>query len=135
MQVRLRLSRHLVYNLSKPQDSLLLLAPLAKAVGGYATGSSEGQTTACPPTFLSTQDPDFQKILVAIRRVSDELTRIKRFDMPGFRPRPEYLREMKRFGILPAAFDDRRDPVNPYLLDEQYWQTCSCQPSKVQSGG
>jgi hypothetical protein len=30
---------------------------------------------------------------------------VKRFDMPGFHPRPEYVREMKRYGVLPPTFD------------------------------
>ncbi|MBI5397569.1 MAG: hypothetical protein HZA91_19910, partial [Verrucomicrobia bacterium] len=127
MMVRLRLSRHLLYNLSRPQDSLLLLAPLAKEAGGYATT----QPKTCPPTFRDTQDADYQKLLAAIRKVSDELNRIKRFDMAGFRPRPEYLREMKRFGILPATFDDRHDPADPYLIDAKYWQSFSYQPAKL----
>ena len=50
------------------------------------------------------------------------LDRIKRFDMPEFQPRDEYVREMKRFGILPvdstgeATIDDVQlriwDPAN-----------------------
>ena len=32
---RLRRSRHLVFNLSRPEKSLVLLAPLARAAGGY----------------------------------------------------------------------------------------------------
>ncbi|MFA6564978.1 MAG: hypothetical protein WCV00_23945 [Verrucomicrobiia bacterium] len=127
MAVRLRLSRHLLYNLTRPQNSLLLLAPLAKEAGGYAIA----QPKTCPPTFRSTQDADYQKILGAIRIVSDELNRIKRFDMAGFRPRPEYLREMKRYGILPATFDDRRDPADPYLIDAKYWQSFTHQSAKL----
>ena len=84
-----------------------------------------------PPTFRSTQDADYRKILAAISKVSDELNRIKRFDMAGFRPRPEYLREMKRFGILPVTFDDRQDPADPYLIDAKYWQSFWHQQAKL----
>ncbi|MBI5818380.1 MAG: PD40 domain-containing protein [Verrucomicrobia bacterium] len=131
MAVRLRLSRHLLYNLSRPQDSVLLLAPLAREAGGYATASGDAQPKTCPPTFRSTQDADYRKILAAISKVSDELNRIKRFDMAGFRPRPEYLREMKRFGILPVTFDDRHDPADPYLIDAKYWQSFWHQQAKL----
>jgi mono/diheme cytochrome c family protein len=117
--LRLRLSRHLLYNLTRPEDSLLLLAPLAAT-----------KAATCPQTFRNTDDPDYQKLLAAVRKVSDELNRIKRFDMAGFRPRPEYLREMKRYGVLPATFDDRRDPADPYQLDSTYWQLFSHQPAK-----
>ena len=129
--VRLRLSRHLLYNLSRPQDSILLLAPLAREAGGYAAAAGDAPPKTCPPTFVSMQDADYQKILGAICKVSDELNRIKRFDMAGFRPRPEYLREMKRFGVLSATFDDHNDPANPYLIDAKYWQSFSYQPAKL----
>ena len=42
--------------------------------------------------------------------------------MPGFQPRYEYLREMKRYGVLPADFDPRNpSPVDAYDLDRRYW--------------
>lgn len=50
------------------------------------------------------------------------LDRIKRFDMPGFQPRAEFIREMKRYGILPQ--DHHADaPIDPYELDEAYWRS------------
>jgi hypothetical protein len=54
------------------------------------------------------------------------------FDMPGFRPRPEYLREMKRYGILPAAFDEVNEEADPYAIDRRYWDSfiyCPTKPS------
>jgi hypothetical protein len=51
-----------------------------------------------------------------------ELERIKRFDMPGFQPRPQYLRELRRYGVL--ALDHPDDAaVDPYQLDRQYWES------------
>ena len=48
---------------------------------------------------------------------------IKRFDMAGFQPRYEYLREMKRYGVLPASFDlANLAKVDPYELDQKYWR-------------
>ena len=132
--VRLRLSRHILYNLTRPDNSILLLAPLARESGGYATSAGNAQSKSCPITFRDIQDADYQKILRSICKVSDELNRIKRFDMPGFRPRPEYLREMKRYGILPATFDDRNDPADPYLLDARYWQSFWHHPPRTDSG-
>jgi hypothetical protein len=78
--------------------------------------------------FASTDDPDYQVLLKMIEAGRDKLNEIKRFDMPGFRPRPEYLREMKRYGILPATFDIDKDPVNPYELDRLYWDSFIYQP-------
>ena len=42
--------------------------------------------------------------------------------MPGFVPNTHYLREMKRFGLLPARHDDSR-PVNCYEIDQKYWKS------------
>ena len=50
------------------------------------------------------------------------LAEIKRFDMPGFRPRVDWMREMKRFGILPAG-QDPADPVDYYAVEQAYWRS------------
>jgi hypothetical protein len=42
--------------------------------------------------------------------------------MPGFQPRAEYIRELKRFGILSSAVQPG-DPVNVYELDRAYWKS------------
>jgi len=52
----------------------------------------------------------------------DNLDTIKRFDMPGFRPRPQYLREMKRYGVLAPDHPDDA-PVDAYQLDRLYWES------------
>jgi hypothetical protein len=40
--------------------------------------------------------------------------------MVGFRPRPEYVRELQRFGALPADFGSE-DPIDVYAVDRRYW--------------
>ncbi|MGA2033397.1 MAG: hypothetical protein ABSG68_14170 [Thermoguttaceae bacterium] len=106
--------RHLLYDLTRPEKSLLLSAPLAIRAGGF---QSCGKAV-----FADTSDDAYRKILAAIQDAKRKLDQIKRFDMPGFRPRPEYLREMRRFGILPD--DTPHDaPVNVYELDRNYWQS------------
>ena len=47
---------------------------------------------------------------------------IKRFDMPGFQPRPGYVREMKRYGILSKDLPEGA-PIDPYATDRAYWQS------------
>lgn len=112
---RVRWSRHLMFNLSRPEKSLILLAPLAKEAGGYALCTPK-------PVFTSPADPDFQAILTLCRQGKSHLAQIKRFDMPDFRPPPMYVREMKRFGIL--AHDTPPDaPLNVYALDQAYWRS------------
>jgi hypothetical protein len=110
----------LQYNLSNPERSLVLMAPLAAKAGGLELcGSSAGSQ----PVFADTRDPDYRRIYEQINRASERLDAIKRFDMPGFRPSPHYVREMKRYGVLPASFDLSRDPLNVYETDQAYWKS------------
>jgi len=107
--------RHLLFNLSRPEKSLFLKAPLAKEAGGFGMGK-DGKAV-----FKSTDDPDYKAILAMIQDGKDVLEKVKRFDMQGFRPPKPYLREMKRYGVLPATFDLDNEPVDPYALDRRYW--------------
>jgi len=134
-----RYSRHRVFNLSRPENSLILLAPLAKQAGGYADGkpvaeiadpkpvpedrSRPPQPIVHPVVFADTNDPDYQTILVHVQAAGKKLDEIKRFDMPGFRPNEHYVREMKRYGVLPPSFDAEHDPIDVYAADEAYWRS------------
>jgi hypothetical protein len=114
------LDSHLLYNLSRPEKSMLLLAPLAKSAGGYGS--------CTPVVFKDNADQDYQAILASIRAASHKLNEIKRFDMPGFRPPAGYIREMKNYGILPASFDLTKDPIDVYQLDQTYWRSLVPEP-------
>jgi hypothetical protein len=124
----LQLSRHFVFNLSRPKKSLTLMAPLAKAAGGYAVDRKKENTqpatqqAAHPVVFKDTNDADYQTILAMIQAGKKKLDEVKRFDMPGFKPRKEYIREMKRYGVLPASFDLNQENVDVYQLDDYYWR-------------
>jgi hypothetical protein len=116
---RLKLARHIVFNLSRPDKSLLLLAPLAKQSGGLQLcADAQGRTE---PVFPSADDPDYRTLLTMIAAGKENLDQIKRFDMAGFQPKPQYLREMRRYGILAADHPDD-ELVNPYDLDRRYWE-------------
>lgn len=117
---RLRFSRHIVFNLSRPELSRLLRAPLAAGAGGFGLcRDAEGRPA---PVFADTGDPDYRVLLDMIAAGKRRLDEVKRFDMPGFLPPPEYLREMKRYGILPA--DHANDaPLDAYELDQLYWRS------------
>jgi len=132
-----RYSRHHVFNLSRPEDSLFLLAPLAKAAGGHADGkpvaeiadpkpvpedrSRPPRPIKHPVVFADTHDPDYQTILAHIQAAGEKLDEIKRFDMPGFRPSPHYVREMQRYGVLPRGLPDDV-PIDVYATDRAYWR-------------
>jgi hypothetical protein len=117
---RLRMSRHIVFNLTQPKKSLLLLAPLAQTAGGF--GFCRDQHGKPVTVFSETKDPDYGKLLAMAIAGKEHLDKIKRFDMPGFRPCAAYLREMKHYGILPASHLDDT-PVDPYELDRGYWES------------
>lgn len=122
---RHRFSRHRVFNLTRPPESLMLLAPLAKKAGGLGLCKTSAGKDADPAeVFKSTGDPAYQDILAHIAAgkdyLDDELTR---FDMPDFRPRDEYFREMKRFNIIPESFDPEKDEYDVYELDRKYWRS------------
>jgi len=117
---RLRLSRHIVFNLTRPEKSMLLLAPLAREAGGLARCRDAGGQPAV--VFADTSDPDYGRLLEMVKAGKRKLEEITRFDMPGFRPPAPYLREMRRYGILPPDHGDD-DPVDPYALDRRYWDS------------
>ena len=91
-------------NLTHPDKSLLLLAPLAKEAGGLGL---------CGNEFRDTSDPDYGKLLAASEVSAKRLRTDKRFDMEGFRPNRHYIREMHRFGILPEDLKPT-DPIDIY---------------------
>ncbi|MBN2476076.1 MAG: hypothetical protein JXB62_15805 [Pirellulales bacterium] len=117
---RLKLSRHIVFNLSRPEKSLLLLAPLAAGAGGFGLcRDAQGNAAA---VFADTEDPDYRTLLAMATAGKEDLSRIKRFDMPGFRPRPQYLREMRLYGIVPPEHPLDAE-VDVYALDRRYWES------------
>jgi hypothetical protein len=109
----------LLANLSRPEKSLILRAPLAKEAGGLGLCKQ--------PVFRSTDDPTYQRMLASIRETAKQLDLQKRFDMPGFRPNEHYLREMRRFGFLPAN-GKPDDPIDPYAVDRAYWNSFYYRP-------
>ena len=119
---RLKRSRHLVFNLSRPELSLMLLAPLAVEAGGYGLCRAPGNRSPATPVFHAAHDPGFQAILTMITAGKTRLETIKRFDMPAYRPPEPYLREMVRYGILPVH-PDPDETVDVYALDRAYWES------------
>ncbi|MCY3022998.1 MAG: hypothetical protein NTW87_28815 [Planctomycetota bacterium] len=118
------------FNLSRPEKSLLLLAPLAKESDGLGLCRERTRFEKAPfpdtPTariFLNKADPDYKALLAWMFAMEADLNRIKRFDMPGFKPNEHYVREMKRYGALPTALDPSKDSLDVYQTDERYWRS------------
>jgi cytochrome c5 len=120
-----------LYNLTRPEKSMILLAPLAKEAGGYGwceAKPKEGGAAQPARVFPNTGDADYRSILAAIQVAKTQHDEMKRFDMPGFRPTVHYVREMKRYGILPAEIDREKDPIDVYAVDRAYWRSLWYQP-------
>jgi hydrazine synthase alpha subunit-like protein len=127
---RLRLARHAVYNLSRPEKSLMLLAPLAKKAGGYGICKvNDSKLENSPPksVFETKDDPGYQAILAMCREGKRQLEKIKRFDMPDFQPPQPYLREMQRYGVLPEELVADK-PIDVYAVDRAYWRSLWYKP-------
>ena len=123
---RLQYSRHRLFDFTTPAGSLLLMAPLSEAAGGCddPKKTKDGQEIPrCEKVFKNTSDPDYKAILALCAAGKKNLKTIKRFDMPDFKPRPGYLREMKRYGILPASYDRDTDPIDIYEVDRKYFES------------
>ncbi|HQL75839.1 MAG TPA: polysaccharide lyase family protein [Phycisphaerae bacterium] len=135
---RLPHARHIVFNLTRPDKSLILLAPLARSAGGYglckpadakdADAAKADDKKPDSTVFASRDDADYKLLLTMVQAGKARLDEIKRFDMPGFRPRPEYVREMVRYGLLPETFDLAKDPIDVYAMDRKYWQSLWYRP-------
>ncbi len=119
-----RTTRNLVWNLTRPDRSLMVLAPLSRDAGGLGLCRQRkpgGKLGGRANVFTSVDDADYQKILALCVDGKDHLeTNNPRFDMPGFRPPPEYIREMKRYGILSADLPATAS-IDPYETDRRYW--------------
>ncbi|MHB8901720.1 MAG: HzsA-related protein [Thermoguttaceae bacterium] len=107
------------FNLSRPDKSLFLRAPLAKSAGGLQVCKEV--------VFNDTADPLYRALLSAIEDGQSRLMAGRRFDMPGFRPTEHYIREMQRFGFLPKSLAPN-DTIDVYAVDKAYWDSFTYQP-------
>ncbi len=101
-------------NLTRPDKSLLVRAPLSANAGGLGL---------CDPVVLAdANDPDYQAILSAIAEASQQHQITRRFDMPGFRPNDHYIIQMQRYGALPDELSPD-EPIDVYATDQAYWRS------------
>ena len=114
------------FNLSHPEKSLFLRAPLAKEAGGLQLCKEA--------VFKDTDDPLYKGILGAIQQGHNQLMEGKRFDMPDFRPTEHYIREMQRFGFIPKDLGPE-EPVDVYAVDKAYWDSFNYEPQEMGADG
>jgi hypothetical protein len=118
---RLQTSRHSVFNLTRPEKSLLLLAPLATNAGGWGL-CRDPKTKEPTMVFARTDDPGYQRLLAMCVAGHERLEAMKRFDMPGFQPRREWVREMRRYDVL-AAEGTPTFALDVYATERKYWES------------
>ena len=122
-----RLLTHRVYNLKQPDKSRILTAPLARAAGGRGMAKYDRKTHKhvgeVHQVFKSTDDPDYQILLKMLQSAQAYLQKDKRWHEPGFQPNKDYIREMKRYGIIPESFDPATEKLDPYKTDKTYWES------------
>jgi hypothetical protein len=82
-------------------------------VGGYAT---------CGEVFRDTADPGYRRLLGLIEKAKTALDEEPRYATPGFKPNRQYVREMKKYGILPPEFDLTKDLIDVFQADQAYWR-------------
>jgi hypothetical protein len=109
-----RFSPNILLNFTRPRLSPLLLGPLARSAGGFGS---------CPAVFKDLNDPDYKILLDAIQGAKAALDASPRFATPAFKPNYQYVRELKKYGILPPAFDLAKDPINVFETDQAYWRS------------
>jgi len=114
-----RYSANILLNFTRPACSPLLLGPLATGAGGFGS---------CGDVFKDTNDPDYRDLLAAIERAKAIIEFEPRYATPGFRPNRQYIREMQKYGILPDAFDRRRDTLDVFETDQKYWRSLWYEP-------
>lgn len=120
-----RYNSAVIFNFTHPEKSLMLRGPLSRDAGGYGKCyrlDADGKHV--PVTvFADKNDPDYQKILACIVRGQKHLTvDDPRWWMPNYAPNAPYIREMKRYGVLPADYI-QGTPLNPWETDEKYWRS------------
>jgi hypothetical protein len=130
---QLRRGAAIMLNMDRPETSLLLLAPLSKSAGGYATATVDevksGKVKACPVVFQNTEDPDYKAILAGIPR----LPPYKKPDNMIGDSRGSVIGRFREWGLLSpdAKTFDR------HKMWDQYWESLRWKPTdrKVGSDG
>ncbi len=126
-----RFNRHMIFDLSYPEQSKVARGPLSKEAGGLGVCEAKSGKKI----FSDKNDPDYKTIVDYVARgrryILEENNRFMMVlnspnngkDCPKqFVPRSDYARELKRYGVLPSDWDVRL-PLDPYEIDLKYWES------------
>ena len=113
-------------NLTRPDLSELATMPLSAQAGGQATLTdrkakpARGQHYA---VFSSTQEADYQALLASLRGFGEHLAAQRWYGATkDWMPNEHYLREMHRYGALPAPVDRMKETIDPFQVDQRYFE-------------
>jgi hypothetical protein len=121
---QLRRGSAIIVNWDRPEKSLVLLAPLAKSAGGYASASEAdvkaGKVKACPALFQNADDLDYRAILAGLPRV------------PAHKPdsRGRMHPSFKEFGVVPPGSPDKLGTFDKESLWGAYWESLWWKPMR-----
>lgn len=109
-----------ICNATNPEQSLLLRAPLAKEAGGLGICSRI--------EFKSKDDPVYQNVLNSLNDMKRRMDEGKRFDMPGFRPNDDYIREMQKYGFVKKDLGPN-ETFDFYKAEKEYFDSWHYDPA------
>ncbi len=117
------------FNLTHPEKSLALLAPLAKDAGGLglclqrdAHYKTQGEPGTPANVFKSKEDPDYQKILTVIKKAAAKIDKRDDHLDPKYKPPGAYLEVMQRLNCLPPGKTPGKDKIDWFQVDETYYR-------------
>jgi len=113
-------SPHAIVNITRPEFSSVVMAPLDRKAGGRGS---------CPGVFKTTNDPDYKRLLASLKQAKTRMDALPRFATPNFKPNRQYIREMKKYGVLPESFDWAKDKIDVFKTDQKYWRSLWYKPS------
>ncbi len=109
-----RYSPHVLLNLTRPEQSPLILGPLSYESGGFGS---------CGVVFDSIDDPDYLALKAILVEAGQKTEALGRYGTSGFKPNAQYIREMKKYGVLPSDFKEDPASINYFDLEQQYWRS------------
>ncbi len=111
------------FNVSRPEKSLLLMAPLAKSAGGLGLcrPKKEKEQREDFAVIESKDDPAWKLLEQVVTEAVQEHGGPRWFE-EEFAPRDFYVREMKRFEVLPEDYDPDTEDFDPYQIDAAYFR-------------
>jgi hypothetical protein len=107
--------------MTSPEKSSILRASMPKSAGGL--GWCTDKTGKPVTVFADASDPDYRVILAQIRACKERRKTVGTTEHRSPRAMTGYIYWMKRYGILPPAFDIAKDSFDPYAIDEKYWES------------